>query len=103
MSKQSLSIDIIHDDKGTKHILDGVEIHLDNLVDHINYLSEPKPEPLDLEDRIKAAYPDKDVVIVKLSSNYHFKNDKTGFFHDIEIAMYRRIIEGIVSGIEVIE
>lgn len=40
--------------------------------------------------------PDKDLVIVKLSSNYHFKNDNTGFFHDIEIAMYREIVNQIV-------
>lgn len=37
--------------------------------------------------------PDKDMVIVKLSSNYHFKNDKTGYFHDHEIALYRKIAE----------
>jgi CubicO group peptidase (beta-lactamase class C family) len=42
--------------------------------------------------------PDKDVVIVKLSSNYHFKNDDTGFFHDLEIAMYRKIVAQIVAG-----
>jgi len=35
--------------------------------------------------------PDKKMVIVKLSSNYHFKQDKTGFYHDLEIALYRRI------------
>lgn len=35
--------------------------------------------------------PDKDMVIVKLSSNYHFKNDDTSFFHDAEIALYRQI------------
>lgn len=34
--------------------------------------------------------PDKDMVIVKLSSNYHFKNDN-GLFHDIEIDLYRKI------------
>ena len=39
--------------------------------------------------------PDKDMVIVKLSSNYHFKNDKTGFFHDIEIAMFRKIVDDV--------
>jgi CubicO group peptidase (beta-lactamase class C family) len=39
--------------------------------------------------------PDKDMVIVKLSSNYHFKNDKTGYFHDHEIALYRKIAEQI--------
>jgi len=37
--------------------------------------------------------PDKDMVIVKLSSNYHFKNDKTGYFHDHEISLYRKIAE----------
>ncbi len=37
--------------------------------------------------------PDKDMVIVKLSSNYHFKKDKTGYFHDHEIALYRKIAE----------
>lgn len=35
--------------------------------------------------------PDKRMVIVKLSSNYHFKNDKTGFFKNHEIALYREI------------
>jgi len=39
--------------------------------------------------------PDKDMVVVKLSSNYHFKNDKTGYFHDHEIALYRKIAEAI--------
>jgi CubicO group peptidase (beta-lactamase class C family) len=39
--------------------------------------------------------PDKDMVIVKLSSNYHFKNDKTGYFHDHEIELYRKIAEQI--------
>jgi CubicO group peptidase (beta-lactamase class C family) len=39
--------------------------------------------------------PDKDVVIVKLSSNYHFKNDKNGLFHDLEIGLFRSIIEKI--------
>lgn len=37
--------------------------------------------------------PDKDMVIVKLSSNYHFKTDTTGYFHDHEIALYRTIAE----------
>jgi len=41
--------------------------------------------------------PDKDLVIVKLSSNYHFKNDKTGFFHDLEIAMYREIVKQVTA------
>lgn len=36
--------------------------------------------------------PDKDMVIVKLSSNYHFKNDN-GLFHDIDIALFRKIAE----------
>uniref|UniRef100_UPI00351B6D24 serine hydrolase n=1 Tax=Tamlana flava TaxID=3158572 RepID=UPI00351B6D24 len=39
--------------------------------------------------------PDKDMVIVKLSSNYHFKNDTTGFFHDLEIALYRTIANSL--------
>jgi len=41
--------------------------------------------------------PDKDMVIVKLSSNYHFKKDKTGFFHDVEIAMFRKIVDAITN------
>lgn len=36
--------------------------------------------------------PDMDMVIVKLSSNYHYKNDN-GLFHDIEIELYRRIAD----------
>jgi CubicO group peptidase (beta-lactamase class C family) len=39
--------------------------------------------------------PDKDMVIVKLSSNHHFKTDTTGFFHDHEIALYRAIAESL--------
>ncbi len=39
--------------------------------------------------------PDKDMVIVKLSSNYHFKTDTTGYFHDHEIALYRTIAESL--------
>jgi hypothetical protein len=39
--------------------------------------------------------PDKDMVIVKLSSNYHFKNDDTGYFHDHEIALYRKIADQV--------
>ena len=39
--------------------------------------------------------PDKDMVIVKLSSNYHFKNDTTGYFHDHEIELYRTIAENL--------
>jgi len=35
--------------------------------------------------------PDKKMVIVKLSSNYHFKNDKTGYFHDHEMELYREV------------
>ena len=35
--------------------------------------------------------PDKDMVIVKLSSNYHFKTDTTGYYHGHEIALYRTI------------
>lgn len=41
--------------------------------------------------------PDKDLVLVKLSSNYHFKNDDTGFFHDAEIALYRKIVAQITG------
>ncbi len=36
--------------------------------------------------------PDMDMVIVKLSSNYHYKNDH-GLFHDIEVELYRKIAE----------
>jgi CubicO group peptidase (beta-lactamase class C family) len=36
--------------------------------------------------------PKTDMVIVKLSSNYHFKNDKKGLFHELEIAMFRKIV-----------
>lgn len=35
--------------------------------------------------------PDKDLVIVRLSSNYHFKNDRDGYYHDHEIELYRTI------------
>lgn len=41
--------------------------------------------------------PDKDLVIVKLSSNYHFKNDDKGFFHDAEITLYRKIVQQITA------
>jgi CubicO group peptidase (beta-lactamase class C family) len=41
--------------------------------------------------------PDKDLVVVKLSSNYHFKNDDTGFYHDAEIALYRKIVEQLTG------
>jgi CubicO group peptidase (beta-lactamase class C family) len=37
--------------------------------------------------------PDKDMVIVKLSSNYRFKDDRDGYYHDHEIALYRTIAE----------
>lgn len=40
--------------------------------------------------------PDMDMVIVKLSSNYHFKNDH-GLFHDIEIELYRKIAEQLMA------
>ena len=43
------------------------------------------------------ADPDKNMVIVKLSSNYHFKKDKTGFFHDVEIALFRKIVDAITN------
>jgi len=38
--------------------------------------------------------PDKDMVIVKLSSNHHFKTDGEGFYHDHEITLYRTIAAG---------
>jgi len=38
--------------------------------------------------------PDKRMVIVKLSSNYHFRNDRKGYYHDHEIALFRKIAEG---------
>jgi CubicO group peptidase (beta-lactamase class C family) len=41
--------------------------------------------------------PDKAIVIVKLSSNYHFKNDKNGFYHDLELALYRKIVNSLSS------
>ena len=37
--------------------------------------------------------PDKDLVIVKLSSNYHFKNDRKRIFHELEIGLFRAIAE----------
>jgi CubicO group peptidase (beta-lactamase class C family) len=39
--------------------------------------------------------PDKDLVIVKLSSNYHFKKDKKRIFHELEIALFRAVAENI--------
>lgn len=39
--------------------------------------------------------PDKELVIVKLSSNYHFRNDKTGFYKRHEINMFREIADNI--------
>ena len=39
--------------------------------------------------------PDKDMVIVRLSSNYHFKDDRDGYYHDHEIELYRKIAESI--------
>jgi CubicO group peptidase (beta-lactamase class C family) len=39
--------------------------------------------------------PDKDLVIVKLSSNYHFKTDKKRIFHELEIALFRAIAEKV--------
>jgi len=41
--------------------------------------------------------PDMDLVIVKLSSNYHFRKDDKGFFHDAEIALYRKIVQAIAA------
>ena len=35
--------------------------------------------------------PDQEMVVVKLSSNHHFKTDTTGYYHDHEIALYRAI------------
>ena len=37
--------------------------------------------------------PHKDMVIVKLSSNYHYKKDRKRVFHDLEIALFRKIVE----------
>ncbi len=37
--------------------------------------------------------PKSKIVIVKLSSNYHFKNDKKRIFHELEIALFRKIVE----------
>jgi CubicO group peptidase (beta-lactamase class C family) len=37
--------------------------------------------------------PKSKMVIVKLSSNYHFKNDKKRIFHALEIALFRKIVE----------
>jgi len=38
--------------------------------------------------------PQADMVIVKLSSNYHFKNDKNRKYHELEIALLRKIALG---------
>ena len=38
--------------------------------------------------------PQVDMVIVKLSSNYHFKNDKNRKYHELEIALLRKIALG---------
>lgn len=38
--------------------------------------------------------PHADMVIVKLSSNYHFKNDKNRKYHELEIALLRKIALG---------
>ncbi len=37
--------------------------------------------------------PKSKMVIVKLSSNYHFKNDKKRIFHELEMALFRKIVE----------
>lgn len=37
--------------------------------------------------------PKSKMVIMKLSSNYHFKNDKNRIFHELEIALFRKIVE----------
>jgi CubicO group peptidase (beta-lactamase class C family) len=37
--------------------------------------------------------PKSKMVIVKLSSNYHFKNDKKRIFHALEMALFRKIVE----------
>lgn len=39
--------------------------------------------------------PDKDMVIVKLSSNYHFKDDQEDLYHDLEVTLYRTIAKGL--------
>jgi CubicO group peptidase (beta-lactamase class C family) len=39
--------------------------------------------------------PDKDMVIVKLSSNYRFKEDKVGYYKGHEIALYRTIAKNL--------
>jgi hypothetical protein len=36
--------------------------------------------------------PKTDMVIVKLSSNYRFKNDKKRLFHELEMSMFRKIV-----------
>jgi hypothetical protein len=36
--------------------------------------------------------PTTKMVIVKLASNYHFKNDKKRVFHELEIALCRKIV-----------
>ena len=38
--------------------------------------------------------PDKDMVIVKLASNYHFKEDSNSYFLNREVALFREIAEG---------
>ena len=39
--------------------------------------------------------PDRDMVIVKLASNYHFKEDKVSYFLDREIALFCAIAESL--------
>ena len=41
--------------------------------------------------------PDKDMVIVKLSSNYRFKEDKVGYYRRHEIALYRTIAKRLTE------
>jgi len=38
--------------------------------------------------------PDKDAVIVKLSSNHHFRSDYTGLYKRMTIALFKEILEG---------
>ncbi|MFM8738716.1 MAG: serine hydrolase [Cytophagales bacterium] len=58
----------------------------------IPYGAEDEFDAQGIYDQFIYVDPDKDIVIVKLSSNYHFKNDKGHLFHDLEIALFRAII-----------
>tara|TARA_R110002167_G_scaffold256475_3_gene462879 strand:+ start:5073 stop:5468 length:396 start_codon:yes stop_codon:yes gene_type:complete len=59
-ANQEFLVGVISGKDGNSFVLDGVEMSLDNLVDHINFLS--KQEPKALLDRIQAQYPDFEVV-----------------------------------------